>query len=435
MRALPASLVAASLLVAGSAHGDALTALPTPSPRATGWYDGGLSPIRGLTIGPIESALHPGVGYGTAACGRAMDLARDLGATWVAITPFGRMWSNRTSSVDLSFESPFAVNVDDVGRAIDQAHARGLRVMLVPHLWLDGGGWRGEIEPGQPPDVVDAEGRYVTRNRADSSKIAEFARSYRRFVLAWAGVAAAHQVELFSIGVELRSWVTSARATSELRALIAEVRARYHGLLTYSSNWDDVDDAWILSELDVIGINAFYPLADKAGATRVELMQGGARVASKVRALAEAWGKPVVFTEVGYTTRPDPAVRPWEWPDTMQGVEVDEHAQAEAYRAILDGVIGERTFAGFFAWRLFADPDDVSQEMPWGFPMRGKEAELVLRDVFATPWAGDGWRPPWSALGVAAQGSPGVSWSFPSVGRLSPPEVAPWPFRSYPAAP
>jgi hypothetical protein len=306
--------------------------------------------------------------------------------------------------------------------------------MLVPHLWLEAGGWRGEIEPGAPPDQKDSEGRYVMRGRATEQALREFAASYRRFVLAWADLAEDTGVELFSVGVELRSWATSGRATDALRSLVSDVRAHYHGPLTYSANWDDVDDTLLIPELDVIGINAFYPLADKAGATRDELIAGGARVASKVRTLAEGWQKPVLFTEVGYTTRPDPAVRPWEWPDTMYGVRVDEAAQADAYRAILAGVIGEPSFAGFFAWRLFADPDDVSQEAPWGFPMRGKAAELVLRDAFASRWAGDAWRPVWTAFGAGAQGWPGLSWRYPEVG-FGDPEVAPWSIRSYPPRP
>ena len=444
-----AAFAAVSALVGscGSATADAaspLPALPKPFPRATGWHDAGLAPIRGITIGPIESTLHPGVGYGSDANGRAFDLARELGATWVAITPFGRMWSTRTASVDLVFEAPYQENRGAVARAIAQAHARGLRVMLVPHLWLEAGGWRGEIEPGAPPDQKDSEGRYVFRARATEPALRAFAGSYRRFVLAWADLAEDNGVELFSVGVELRSWATSGRATDALRSLVADVRAHYHGSLTYSANWDDVDDTLLLPELDVIGINAFYPLADKAGATRNELLAGGARVASKVRTLAEAWHKPVLFTEVGYTTRPDPAVRPWEWPDTMVGVRVDEPAQADAYRAILAGVIGEPSFAGFFAWRLFADPDDVSQEAPWGFPVRGKAAELVLRDAFASRWAGDGWRPVWTVFGAGAQGWPGLSWRYPEVGfgplpshedAFGAARVAPWGFRSYPAAP
>ncbi len=110
----------------------------------------------------------------------------------------------------------------------------------------------------------------------------------------------------------------------------------------------------------------------------------------KVHKLAETWRKPVLFTEIGYTTRPDPAIRPWEWPDSMKQVRVDEHAQALAYRALVRPLLDEPDFAGFFVWRVYADPDDVSQEAEWGFSPRGKLAELVVRDAFAAPWAGDG---------------------------------------------
>jgi len=52
--------------------------------------------------------------------------------------------------------------------------------------------------------------------------------------------------------------------------------------------------------------------------------------------------------------------------------------------------VDEPWFAGFFVWRLYADPDDMSQEAEWGFSPRGKQAELALRDAFAARWAGDG---------------------------------------------
>ncbi|MGZ3451857.1 MAG: glycoside hydrolase family 113 [Polyangiales bacterium] len=407
----------------------ALSTLPKPAPGPLGWQAAGLPAVRGMTIGPIENALHPNVGYGSATCGTSFDVAKDLGATWVAITPFGRMWSTRTTSVDLSFEQPFGNNAEAVGRAIDQAHARGLRVMLVPHLWIESGGWRGEIEPFAPPDKKRDDGGYDIRGRATEAGIKQFAQSYRTFLLAWADVARAHDVEIFSIGVELRSWATSARGADDLRALVRDVRARFSGILTYSANWDDVDDVVILREIDVIGINAFYPLADKNGATRDELLAGGKRVGEKLRTLAANWGKPVMFTEIGYTTRPDPAVRPWEWPDSMKGVPVDEQAQADAYRALLAGVIGEPSFAGFFVWRQFADPNDVSQEASWGFPIRGKLAELEVREVFASHFSADGFAPPWASLGLAAYGAPGLAWSFPRIF----PQVANGPGETYPA--
>ncbi len=341
---------------------------------AFGWQASGLGAIRGLTIGPIENALHPNRGYGSPAFERALDDAARLGSTWISLTPFGRVRDLQPTGVALTFELPFQDNRRALIQSVKLAHARGLRVMLVPHLWVESGGWRGEIEP-----VGDAGW-------------ARWTEGYTRFVVAWADVAREAGVDLFAVGVELRSWLTTTRAPS-FSEVIHSIRAVYPGPLTYAGNWDDVEETVILGELDVIGLNAFFPLAERAGAGPAELAAGAERVRERVARLAATWQKPVVFTEFGYTTRKDPALRPWEWPDFMSQVEVDQVAQADAYAALLAPFLNEPWFAGAFAWRVYADPDDQSQEAEWGFSPRGKLAELVLRDAFAAHWEADGPRP------------------------------------------
>ncbi len=353
----------AAMALVSSAH--ALPASPTA------WRDSGRDAIRGVTVGPIENAYHPGRGYGTAAYERTLDESRDWGATWIAITPFGRVADLSGTGVDLTFEAPFAKNESDIRLAITQAHDRGLHVMLVPHLWVESGEWRALIDP-----------------KTDEGW-ARWTASYGDFVKTWARVAEDEHVELFSAGVELRSWVTSGRAPS-FSELLVQLRGIYHGPITYSANWDDVQDTIILGALDVIGINAFYPLADRDGATLQELTAGGERVRANVSKLAATWNKPVLMTEIGYTTRPDPAIKPWVWPDAMKQVRVDERAQALAYHALMRPLLDEPSVMGLFIWRVYSDPDDVSQEAEWGFSPRGKLAEQVVRDAFAARWASDG---------------------------------------------
>ncbi len=355
---------------------------------AEAWAESGRGGIRGITVGPIENLRHPGVGYGSPAYERTLDEAVENGATWVSLTPFGRTWDLRPTGIDLTFEAPFEANRADVLRAIRQAHARGLQVFLVPHLWVETGGWRALIDPG------------------DDAGWERWAAAYRAFLLAWADVAAEGRAEMLSVGVELRSWVTTPRVGSML-AVIDAVREVYPGLLTYSANWDDVEDTLIFGALDLVGINAFYPLAEHEGAGPAELAAGGRRVAAKIEAFSRALAKPVVLTEIGYTTRPDPAVKPWEWPDAMSGVRADQRAQAEAYAALIAPFLSSRTFAGFFVWRYYADPDDVSQEAEWGFSPRGKLAELVLRDAFTALWAADGASFPGDDLGRQKARTPG----------------------------
>jgi len=353
----------------------ALGRASTPLPAADGWRLTGQDGVRGITIGPIENAYHPGVGYGSAAFARTLDECVRAGATWVAVTPFGRVADLKGHGVDPTFEKPFAENREDVLRSIAMAHGRGLRVMLVPHLWVESGEWRAKIDPGSD-EGWDA-----------------WARSYGAFVRAWAEVAQEGHADLFSAGVELRSWVTTPRAPS-FAALVRQLHAVYKGPITYSANWDDVENTLVLADLDVIGVNAFFPLAEKEGASFETLLEGGRRVRDRIRALSTTWQRPVLFTEIGYTTRRDPAVRPWEWPDSMKDVVVDEHAQADAYRALIAPLLDEPSFMGFFVWRVYADPDDVSQEAEWGFSPRGKQAELVVRDAFRARWAADVTRPP-----------------------------------------
>jgi hypothetical protein len=357
-----------------------------PYPTAAGWRDGALRGARGITVGPIENTYHPGVGYGSAAFERSLDECSRSGAEWIAITPFGRVADLEGRGVDPTFEAPFEENRANIIRAITMAHRRGLKVMLVPHLWVESGEWRALIDP-----------------KTDEGWAA-WSKSYGAFVLAWAKVAADTGVEMLSAGVELRSWVTTGRAPSFGR-ILHEIRGVFPGILTYSANWDDVDQTVILGDLDVIGINAFYPLAQKNGASQAELFEGGRQVRAKVHALAETWHRPVLFTEIGYTTRPDPAIEPWQWPDKMAHVRVDEDAQALAYHALLAPLLDEEDFAGFFVWRVYANPDDASQEAEWGFSPRGKIAELVMRDAFAAPWAAD--RDPRGRWGARAE-EPGI---------------------------
>ena len=346
------------------------TTLASATPGGDAWARTEIGGVRGITIGPIENAYHPGVGYGSPAFDRALGEAQAAGATWVAITPFGRVANLTSTTIDLTFEVPFERNRIDVLRAIDMAHARGLRVMLVPHLWVESGQWRGDIDP------------------VSTEAWARWADSYSKFLGTWARLAEITRAEMLSVGVELTSWVTSGHAPT-FQHVVHDVRGIYHGLLTYSANWDDVEKTTILSDLDVIGINAFYPLADRPGAQLPALAARARAIRDKLHRFAEMWRRPVLFTEMGYTTRHDPALRPWEWPDSMNDVAVDERAQADAYRALLGPMLEERDFAGFFVWRVYANPDDVSQEAPWGFSPRGKEAELVLRDAFAAHWASD----------------------------------------------
>jgi hypothetical protein len=352
------------------------------------WSRDNPAAIRGATVGPIENRLHPNRGYGTEPFRKTVLELERAGVNWISLTPFGRVWDLDPTGVSLRFEAPYEENRKAVRRAVAEAHRLGQRVLLVPHLWVETGGWRGEIAPS-------SERRSVT-----------WERGYADFARAWAEVAEASGVDMLAIGVELRGWATTQRATT-LSALIDELRGIYSGPLTYAANWDDVHDTVIWSKLDLIGLNAFFPLAERPNASYPELASACQRVKSELFELSRRWDKPILFTEFGYTSRKDATLRPWEWPERIEGVTVDQRDQAMAYRALLSAVMTEPWFAGAFVWRFYSDLDDVTQEPEWGFSPRGKLAELELRDAYASHWGGDGPRQLGSSLVRFASEFPG----------------------------
>jgi hypothetical protein len=335
-----------------------------------------VSAIRGITVGPIENSQQLGRGYGTPYSEALLDHLASMGVTWISITPFGRIWSLTSTDIYMDFEAPYEENRVNVREMIAQAHERGIRVLLVPHLWMwNEIGWRGEIDPGSE------EGWRA------------YQASYREFVLAWARDAALAEADAMSIGVECKSW--SGRFGAYWYALIDEIRAIFPGLLTYSANWDEAEDVIFWDRLDFIGVQAFYPLHWEHDASYAQYLEGAARARDGLRALSELLDRPVLFVEIGYTTRRDAAVEPWTWPDGMTDVAYSEEEQARAMEALLTTFAPEPFFAGFFVWRYYANLDDISQEAMWGFSPHGKMAERVVRASLASGFGYDDETPGW----------------------------------------
>ena len=284
-----------------------------------------------------------------------------------------------STDIRLDFEAPWSSNRAAVLRLIAQAHARGLRVLLVPHLWIDLPGWRGEI------GEKDSAG---ARRVFSDDEWTRWFRSYTRFVTEWARVAEEGRAEMFSVGVELKS---SSSTRGEWFAVVDAVRGVYRGPLTYSSNWDEVPNVIFWDRLDVVSLQAFYPLAEHEGATLDELRVGARRRADDLERWAAREGRSVLFAEFGYKAVVDTTLRPWEWPDGMTHVRVSAHDQADGYRALLEAFVGRPWFVGGYVWRYYANPWDSSQEDAWGFSPRDREGEAVLRALYdpALPWGAD----------------------------------------------
>ena len=58
------------------------------------------------------------------------------------------------------------------------------------------------------------------------------------------------------------------------KQLIKDVRAVYAGKLTYAENWDCYADVPFWSDLDYIGMDAYFPIAEGSNPSEQELEEG-----------------------------------------------------------------------------------------------------------------------------------------------------------------
>ncbi len=323
--------------------------------------------IKGITVAPIEDRRLGEVGYGTEPCNQALEEIEEVGADWISLTPYGRMDNLQSTDILFDFEIPFEENVERIKRTAQHAKALGLEVALIPHLHVMTGEWRGEIEMKSDAEFL------------------EWFKAYDSYVLRWAQEAEKMGASLFSIGVEFKS--TSNLYQDRWKQTIELVRTAYSGPITYSANWDEVETVGFWDELDAVGINAFWPLAEKPDDGYSVIAKKSQQIAKKLEQYYVNWGKPILFTEFGVKSATDAALAPWEWPEHCNDLVYDEYYQASAYSAVFEVITKNPWFLGMFIWKYFSDPYDETQEDRAGFTPKYKLAEKVLSFWYNTDWS------------------------------------------------
>jgi hypothetical protein len=273
-----------------------------------------------------------------------LDEMRTLGVTDVQIVVEWMQQDIRAVEIAPDPMTPSDTLLRDVVAA---AKERGLRVFLMPILRIEqraGRDWRGTLAP------VDRDRWWV---------------SYRRFILHYAELAARSDVDLFSVGSELISMELDAQVWREL---IADVRTRFRGALTYSANWDHFEPIAFWDELDVMGVTAYQPLGAPGERDDMRLAAGFLTFKAKLGAFARQ--RRYVFTEVGYPSSSHAAVRPWDHRSSA----VDLELQVACYRALFRAWHDDTKLAGIFVWNWFGfGGDDDPSHTP-----RNKPAAAVL---------------------------------------------------------
>ncbi|KPK62645.1 hypothetical protein AMJ83_10275 [candidate division WOR_3 bacterium SM23_42] len=277
----------------------------------------------------------------------SMVVLKSTGATHIAVVPTWYQESLESYSIHPTVNTPTDSAVTNI---ISEAKALGYVIMLKPHVDVEDGSFRGEISPGNTD---------------------QWFISYENFILHYAEIASAEDVEIFCIGTELKS--LSSRA--EWQNIIASVRAIYQGAILYAANWDEYALVSFWELLDFVGIDAYFPLAQDREATIEEYLQNLDLWLYQIDDYQECTGKDIMITEVGFKSVKGSAVSPYDW--KYEGV-MDEESQADAYRTILATLQRKMWLAGIFFWHW----DPILRQDSVGYTPYGKQAENVLQEFW-----------------------------------------------------
>jgi len=290
-------------------------------------------------------------GYSEEKVGEDLQKIKDIGSTAVTIVP---TWYMKNSSANTIQPNPNKTPSDtSLESVIGMAQDLDMKVILKPHVDVIDESFRGDI---QPKDRT----RWFT--------------SYEDFIGYYADFATKVGADLFTVGTELRS---VSGDTDPWRQVIEIVRGKFQGPLTYAANWDEVDQVQFWDSLDMIGVDAYYPLASEGSTpTEDELVSAWQTPIGSLQATSDRWGKDILFTEIGYPSQPGAAAHPFE---VREGEPEDQSAQATAYRAAFAAFADIPWMRGMSWWSWRADPSK-SEQLNIDYTPEGKEAEGVLAE-------------------------------------------------------
>lgn len=260
---------------------------------------------------------------------------RKYGVNAVAIVPYG--FGRRDSPVVRFGMSRIMENDESVEWISKAAHARGLKVLLKPQLWIRGS-YPGELNFESPEDRR------------------KWFAQYRQFVEHYASLGRKIQADAFCIGVEFAHLT---KYEKEWRALIARARQLYGGPMLYAANWGaEFEGIRFWDELDYLGVNLYYPLPDSLDLTPI---------VRRVEAVQRRYRRPVIFTEAGFSSLVDPHRKPWD--ETPRRLSPED--QARCYEAVFRAFYRKPWLGGMYWWKVgsngFGGPEDGSHT-PWRKP-------------------------------------------------------------------
>ncbi|MFN8178097.1 MAG: hypothetical protein U0167_09215 [bacterium] len=261
-----------------------------------------------------------------------------------------------STSSGLDSPRPPTPELDAFEAAAARASARDLDVVLKLHVDVDDGTWRGLIRPANPESWFDA---------------------YRAFVEDCASAAASARATTLVVGTELAGTIDH---EARWRDVVAAARARFGGEIVYAASWDEAERVPFWDAVDAVGVNFYFPVAQRRDAGRLELLAGWQPWLDRLQSLSRRTSRAVILTEVGYRSVDGAGMDPALWTTTPR---VDVAEQADLYWAALTAVEGAPFIRGLWWWTYevgaVGGPDDA------GYTPRGKPALTLLANAWGGP--------------------------------------------------
>ncbi|MCD0453305.1 hypothetical protein LO762_29595 [Actinocorallia sp. API 0066] len=277
------------------------------------------------------------------------------GAGWIQLTPTWYQSDPAASAIGRTEETASDASLRHV---VALARRHGLKILLKPHLDLPDDRDRAEIRPHD---------------------LAAWFTSYRAFLLHYARLAASLNIEEFAVGTELAG--VQAHRTEWLD-VIAAVRALYPGELTYAANYDSYSSVPFWDALDLIGIDAYWPLASSPTTSVAALRRAWSPHVKALSSFSATHNKPILFTEAGYTSQRGTTTAPYSW--TLSTTPAPKE-QAAAYKALLTTFTPHPWWHGvhFWMWDAFPNSEDPTPSL--SYTPHKKPAEKLLPPYFQHP--------------------------------------------------
>lgn len=286
---------------------------------------------------------------------------KNLGTNWAATIPFAFM--PKHTSPELSFDLEWqwkGERIDGTRNYIRELHAQNIAVMVKPQIWIGHGTYTGTI-------LMNSEKDWLTLEE-----------NYRKYIVAFAALAEEENVEMLCVGTELEHFVED-RPEFWVH-LIAELREIYSGKLTYAANWDDYSRVSFWAELDYIGIDAYFPVAKHENASLAKLEEGWEPHKAKMDTLSEHVDRPIIFTEYGYRSVANCAVKPWDYSEDGKQ---NEKAQQIALKALYNVFWKEENYVGGFLWKWHPNHKNAGGANNKMFTVQNKRAQKTVKEVYS----------------------------------------------------